>query len=187
MERKKRKNQVECKSFLCRAEGSTATTTSLPHNYDNCINNTSHRKTSRRHRPSRRSVFRTAVLTSFLQFSASSRRDTPPRHLTHGRGRQSPAGGSAAAVRAEQPLNATVGGGSEGGRRKSIANVRNKSVPVCCEAPERRFQISLRQRTSFQRRWGSDPAEHSPPTPPPSHPSPSLPLRCLREEQTRER
>lgn len=117
---------MECKSFLCRPEGSTATRTSLPHNYDNYINNTSHRKTSRRHRPSRRTAFRTAVLTSFLQFSASSWRDTH-RHLTHGRGRQSPAGGSVAAVRAEQPLNATVGGGSEGGGRASQMSGTNPS------------------------------------------------------------
>lgn len=49
------------------------------------------------------------------------------RHLTHGRGRQSPAGGSAAAVRAEQPLNATVGGGSEGGGRASQTSGTNPS------------------------------------------------------------
>lgn len=61
-----------------------------------------------------------------------------------------------AALRTEQPIKATVAGGTEGGR-KSISNVRNKSVPVCCEASERRFQISLRQRTSLQRRCGTQP------------------------------
>lgn len=49
------------------------------------------------------------------------------RHLTHGRGRQHPAGGCAATVRAEQPLNERVGGGSEGGGRASQASGTNPS------------------------------------------------------------
>lgn len=65
-----------------------------------------------------------------------------------------------AAMRAKQSIKATVKGGTRGwgwggGVVESILNVRNKFVPVCCEAFERRLRISLWWRTSLQRRWGT--------------------------------